>query len=49
MLQRRNRPGHGIEFIAIGTFEHVLLTAENTAPQSPVAPDQVGVGTQQME
>ena len=49
VMQGRDRTGDAIEFIAIGLFEHVLLLAEDAAPQGPVPRDQGRIRTQQVK
>ena len=48
-MQRRNRIGDCIEFIAIRLFKHMLLAAEDAATQGPVPLHQGGLRAQQME
>ena len=49
VMQGRDRTGDAVEFIPIGLFEHVLLLAEDAAPQRPVTRDQGRIGTQQVK
>ena len=48
-MQRRNGVGDRVELITIRLFKHVLLAAEDAAPQRPIPLDQRRVGTQKMK